>query len=80
MFLDENAFQSEFRRDCSNLARVIRLNATNADECVAALCNCISCKVFKFACLIATVGKAGVHIFALSPDLNFATEVLGEAF
>ena len=65
--------------DRGDLARVVRLDAADRDERVAALGERVGGEVLELAHLVAAVGEARVAVLALGPDLDLAAEVLGEA-
>ena len=66
------------RGDGGDLARVVRLDAADRDERVAALGERVRREVLELAHLVAAVGEAGVAVLALGPDLDPAAEVLAQ--
>ena len=66
------------RRDGRDLARVVRLDAADRDERVAALRERVGGEVLELAHLVAAVGEPGVAVLALGPDLDPAAEVLAQ--
>ncbi len=58
---------------------MVGLNATDGNEGVAVLRQGISSQVLEFARLVSAVGDAGIQVLAFGPDLDVATQVLGEA-
>ena len=76
VLLHEHAGEAEVRRDRRDLARVVRLDAADRDERVAALRERVGSEVLELAHLVAAVGEAGVAVLALGPDLDLAAEVL----
>ena len=79
MLLDEHGREPEARGDRGDLACVVRLDAADRHERVAALRERLRRQVLELARLVASVGEAGVAVVALRPDLDAAAEVLGEA-
>ena len=79
MLLHEHAAEAEVSCDRCDLTRVVRLDAADRDERVAALRERIGGEVLELARLVAAVGEARVAVLALGPDLDLAAEVLGEA-
>ena len=71
-------FEAEMRGDGCDLARVVRLDAADRDERVAALRERVGGEVLELARLVAAVREAGVAVVALGPDLDLAAEVLAQ--
>ena len=80
MLLHQHTPEAEPGRDRRHLPRVIRLDATDRDERVAALRERVRRQVLELADLVATVRKAGVAVLALGPDVHAPTQVLAQAF
>jgi hypothetical protein len=52
-------------RDCSDLPRLIRLDAADRDQRVAALRQRLGDQIFKLASLVAAECEAAVSVFSL---------------
>ena len=59
-------------------ARVVRLDAADRHERVAALGESVGGEVLELAHLVAAERDAAVAVFALGPDLDLATQRGGE--
>ena len=79
MLLDEYAGEAEVGCHGRDLPRVVGLDAADRDEGVAPLRERVRGEILELAHLVAAVGEAGVAVLALGPDLDLATEMLGEA-
>ena len=75
--LDQDAAEPDVRRDRRDLAGVVRLDATDRDERVAAGRERVRDEVLELAGLVATERDARVAVVALRPDRS-APEVLRE--
>ena len=78
VLLDEHTAEAEARGHGGDLPRVVRLDAADRDERVAALRERIRGQVLELAGLVAAVREPGVAVVALGPDLDAAAEVLLE--
>ena len=78
VLLDEHAAEPEVRGDRGDLAGVVRLDAADRDERVAALGERVGGEVLELAHLVAAEREPGVAVLALGPDLDRAAEVLGQ--
>ena len=65
--------------DGGDLAGVVRLDAPDRDERVAALCESLRGEVLELPRLVAAVGEAGIAVLPLGPDLDPPAELRGEA-
>src|SRR5262249_51417671 len=76
--LNQVALHAQFRRDGGDLARVVRLDAADRDQGVAALRERIGHEVFQLAKLVAAACKAAVAILSFSPDAQLAAQTIAE--
>ena len=74
MLLDGDDIQAQMACHAGYGACVVRLDAADADECVAALGQRVGGEVLELAHLVATKGDAAVAVLALGPDLDLATQ------
>ena len=70
--LHQHAAEARARRDGRHLARVVRLDAADRDERVAALRERVGHQVLELARLVAAVGEAAVAVVALRPHARAA--------
>ena len=70
--LHEHAAEPEARRHRRHLPRVVRLDAADRDERVAALRERVRHQVLELARLVASVGQAAVAVVALRPQARAA--------
>jgi hypothetical protein len=80
VLLHEHALQTEPSRHGRHLPRVIRLDATDRHERVAALRERVGRQVLELANLVPAVRKAGVAVLALGPDVHAPAQVLAQPF
>ena len=79
MLLHQDTTEAEPRRNRGNLPRVIRLDAADRHERVAALGQRLSGEELQLPHLVAAVGEAGVAVLALRPDLDLAAKMLAQS-
>src|SRR5262249_53473223 len=75
VLLHEHAAEPEVRGDGGDLARVVRLDAADRDERVAAGGERVGDEVLELAHLVAAVREPRVAVVALRPELDLAAEV-----
>ena len=67
------------RGDRGHLARVIRLDAADGHQGVAALRQRVGGEVLELARLVATEGQTRIDVLALGPDLNSCAQVRAQS-
>src|SRR6185437_17168481 len=78
VLLNQNATHAKMRGNGGHLPRLIRLNATDGDQCVAALLEGFGNQVFQFAGFISAVRQATVAVFSLGKKLNASTKMCAQ--
>ena len=77
---DDDAAEPEPRRDRCDLAGVIRLDAADRDQGVAALRKGLGNEVLELPHLVAAVGESRVAVLTLGPDLDRPAQMLAQPF
>ena len=76
VLLDGHDLEAEVARDAGHGARVVRLDAADRDERVAALRQRVGGEELELARLVAAVREPGVAVVTLRPHVHLAAEVL----
>ena len=77
--LHQDALHAQVRGDRRHLARLVRLDAADGDQGVAALRDGFGDQVFQLARLVAAEGQPAVAVFALGVQVHLAAEVRAES-
>ena len=78
VLLDEHAAEAEVGGDGRDLARVVRLDAADRHQRVAAPGERVRREVLQLAHLVAAVRKSRVAVLALRPDLDGSAEMVAQ--